>query len=456
MFQAGVATTDLTPYWGVELTGWGYYIERRWREIHDRLRATALYCHDGCREVLVIALDLMVVDEAFTRRTREQIASVTGLMPESILLTCSHSHNTPAAGGLRGVGECDPFYEQWAAKQAATAGILAWRGRASATAACAHAEIADLTFNRTRPNGQIDTRLSTLRLDRMDGSPLAMVVGFQAHPCIYTELMPWTVTRDVPGEVCDKLELAYPGMTALYLQGACGDVNFLREMATPERCHEPADRLVKTALALQPDARRMGETVVAAASERVKLPTRRWTREEIAADRAEAERRLRDEDWSGWRETIGRSMTNRPDDMVKRHGGDEAKAVRAMCQFHMEWTTEILKDLDTRPEWLETEVQAVRVGDVFIAANSSEFFTPFALDVRQRANVRDLMFACYANGRIGYLPDAYDIGVKSYAGFQSPKYCNQFPFVAGSGHVMCDAMVRVISECERETMCTVV
>jgi hypothetical protein len=148
-------------------------------------------------------------------------------------------------------------------------------------------------------------------------------------------------------------------------------------------------------------------------------------------------------------------MTNRPDDMVKRHGGDEAKAVRAMCQFHMEWTTEILKDLDTRPEWLETEVQAVRVGDVFIAANSSEFFTPFALDVRQRANVRDLMFACYANGRIGYLPDAYDIGVKSYAGFQSPKYCNQFPFVAGSGHVMCDAMVRVISECERETMCTV-
>jgi len=25
----------------VELTGWGYYIERRWQRIHDRLNATA-------------------------------------------------------------------------------------------------------------------------------------------------------------------------------------------------------------------------------------------------------------------------------------------------------------------------------------------------------------------------------------------------------------------------------
>ena len=36
MFQAGVARTTLTPFWGVELTGWGYYIERRWQRVHDR------------------------------------------------------------------------------------------------------------------------------------------------------------------------------------------------------------------------------------------------------------------------------------------------------------------------------------------------------------------------------------------------------------------------------------
>lgn len=64
MFQAGVARTDLTPYWGVELTGWGYYIERRWQRIHDRLAATALAADDGERQAVLVALDLMVIDEA--------------------------------------------------------------------------------------------------------------------------------------------------------------------------------------------------------------------------------------------------------------------------------------------------------------------------------------------------------------------------------------------------------
>ena len=141
MFQAGVARTTLTPFWGVELTGWGYYIERRWQRVHDDLNATALAFDDGERQAIVVALDLMVIDEPFTRRTRERIGAETGLAPGSILLTCSHSHNAPAAGGLLGVGECDPAYEDWASRQAATAAILAWRQREPATARCGHATV---------------------------------------------------------------------------------------------------------------------------------------------------------------------------------------------------------------------------------------------------------------------------------------------------------------------------
>jgi hypothetical protein len=80
-------------------------------------------------------------------------------------------------------------------------------------------------------------------------------------------------------------------------------------------------------------------------------------------------------------------------------------------------------------------------------ANASEFFSPWALDVRRRAGVSELMVACYANGRIGYLPDEHDIDARSYAGYQSPKYCNQFPFTKESGPAMCAAMLRVIDRC---------
>jgi neutral ceramidase len=191
----------------------------------------------------------------------------------------------------------------------------------------------------------------------------------------------------------------------------------------------------------------MADPVVAVASNVALLPTRRWRREELEHDRREAQRRLATGDVSGWRETIGRAMTNRPDDMVRRHGGDERKAVRAMCRFHLEWTDRMLRDLETRPETLATEVQAIRVGDLYCVANASEFFTPFALDVRRRAGVPELMLACYANGRIGYLPDEHDIAAKSYAGYQSPKYCDQFPFTPASGPRMCDAMLRVVGRC---------
>jgi hypothetical protein len=290
--------------------------------------------------------------------------------------------------------------------------------------------------------------VTAARIDRVDGSPLAVIVNFGAHPTVMTVLRPWDVSRDVPGEVCDLLEAAYPGAVALYVQGACGDVNFLREFSSPERCHEPARNLsaiAREALEAAPQPDR--EPVVAAVSRTATLPTRRWTRDELEQDRQEAERRLALDDISGWKDTIGRAMTNRPDDMVARHGGDERKAVRAMCRFHIEWTDRMLQDFETRPEVLETEVQAIRIGDLYCVANSSEFFSPFALEVRRRAAVPALMIACYSNGRIGYLPDEHDIRAQSYAGYQSPKYCNQFPFTAHSGPAMCDAMLDAIDQC---------
>ncbi|WP_425618736.1 hypothetical protein NA78x_002448 [Anatilimnocola sp. NA78] len=445
-FLAGVARREITPFWGVELTGWGYYIERRWERIADPLFATALVVSDGEQTAILITLDLMLIDEAFTQRTRDLITAATGIPGSAIMLACSHSHNAPAAGGLRGVGECHPLYEQLAGQQAATAAILAWKSLAPARLSQAAVDVAGISFNRTRPAGVVDSLLTLLRIDSVThpGQTIAVVANYGAHPTVTTQWRPGSVSRDVPGLICDGLEAAYPGAKALYVQGACGDVNFLREYVSPERFREPAEKLLTAAVSALQNAERVETPIVGAAQAYAELPTRRWTRQEIEADRSEAARRLADDDISGWRESIGRSMTNNPDDMVLRHGGDERKAVRAMCRFHLEWTDLMLQDFETREEVLRTEVQALRIGDLYLVANSSEFFSPFALAIRARADVPGLMFACYANGRVGYLPDAHDIAAKSYAGYQSPKYCNQFPFTPESGPAMVEAMLGVI------------
>ncbi len=437
MLLAGVARTNINPMPGVELTGWGYYINRVWREVHDDLHATAIVCDDGSRSVVLLTLDLMVIDEDFTKQTREEISSATGIAEESILLTCSHSHNAPAAGGLLGVGECDPNYEAFASRQAALAAILAWKQREPAILQLGESDWPGVTYNRTRPHGPIDDTRTFAFLKRLDGSTLAIVVNFAGHPTLETERRPYAVSRDLPGLVCDQLEHTHPGSRALYVQGACGDVNFCRPLPKPISSLSALPELLEVALEER--------DLVGSAMEIVSLPTRPWTLGEIEADRSEARRRLQDNDIAGWKETLGRVMTNRPDDMVRRHGGDEHEAVQAMCRFHLEWTDRILNDLDSRPETLKTEVQAIRVGNLYCVANAAELFSSFALDLRSRANLPFLMIACYANGRIGYLPDAHDINAQSYAAIQSPKYCNQFPFTEQSGPTMVEAMLRVIN-----------
>ena len=439
--RAGVHRVCITPPPGVELTGWGYYLERTWLDIHDDLNATSLVVDNGEAALAIVSLDLMVISDDFTRRVREQVAAATDLSESVILVCCEHSHNAPASGGLLGVGEVDPNYETWAADRAAESAIAAWQSREEASLSAGSTEVTGLTFNRTRENGPVDPTLTTLRVDRADGSVMAVVVGFQAHPTIATVLRPRSVSRDAPGGICDRIEAAFPDSLALYLQGACGDVNFLREFSTPERCEEPVDVVGSAAVELLGRTTPVDASQLGASSIRANIPTRRWTREEIDHDREEALQRLRDKDVTGWKDTIGRVMTNRPDDMVARHGGDEWKAVSAMCRFNQAWTDLMLVDLETRPETLDTEIQALRIGDFAIVSNSSEFFTTLALRVREGSPFKHLMLACYANGRIGYMPDAHDVERKTYASYQSPKYCNQFPFTAESGDVIVDAMI---------------
>lgn len=445
---AGVARRKLNPFWGVELTGWGYYLNRTWLDVHDDLNATSLVLDNGNQTIAIISVDLMVISAEFTRTVRQQVEQATGIPPQNILVSCTHTHNAPASKGLRGVGEVDPIYESWSAREAATSAILAWQSRDSATVSASSTAVTGVTFNRTRENGPVDETATALRIGRPDKSALAVVVGFQAHPTVATVLRPRSVSRDAPGVICDLIETAEPGCTALYLQGACGDVNFLREYSTPEQHEVPARTVADAILKSMDSATKLDTSLISASTGIVTIPTRRWTEQEIEYDQAEARRRLAEKDVSGWKETIGRAMTNRPDDMVARHGGDEWKAVAAMCRFNVEWTELMQQDLHKRPETLFTEVQALRIGDFGIVTNSSEFFTTLALDVRARSPLPFLMLSCYSNGRIGYMPDAHDVERKTYAAYQSPKYCNQFPFTQDSGPAMVDAMVEQL-----ETVC---
>jgi neutral ceramidase len=446
-WTAGVARRKITPPMGVELAGLGYYLKRAAERVRDDLNATALVIGDGKGEcVAVVALDLMYNDAAFTRTIRQRVSARTSLRPEAICVNFSHTHNAPTAGFIRGGGEINANYLRFAIDEAAAALITAWKERRPASLRVGQGELAGMTFNRTRENGPVNTRVSVLRADALDGKPLAVVVNFHSHCTAHMEAELHAASRDWPGEVVDQIEAALPGATAMYWQGTCGDVNFRREYNGTERRSEPARAVAKTALEAWQGSRLIEAPGVRAAIQKIVLPTRRWTREEIARDREEGLHRLKTGDITDWLAGIARTMVNQPERLPLRYGGSVERTVSALSRFVVEWTEEILPVLDSRPETLDAEVQAMRIGDVWLAANPSELFTTLGLEIERRWMRSDLFMLSYANGSIGYLPDAHDVERRTYAAIQSPKFTGQFPFTAESGRVMVEGIIEVLDQ----------
>jgi hypothetical protein len=161
-------------------------------------------------------------------------------------------------------------------------------------------------------------------------------------------------------------------------------------------------------------------------------------------EREEGIYRLKSGDTTGWLNGVARVCVNLPERLPLRYGGSVEKAVQAVSRFAVEWTDLILPELETRPETLQAEVQAMRVGDIYLAANPSELFTSLGLTVREQFGNGDLLMLSYSNGSIGYLPDTYDVERKSYAALQSPKFTGQFPFTEQSGAVISEALLEAL------------
>ncbi|MGL4550428.1 MAG: hypothetical protein ACRC33_04510, partial [Gemmataceae bacterium] len=386
---------------------------------------------------------LMYADASFCDRVKDHVRREAGLPPEAVCVAASHSHSTPTAALARGAGEPDDEYVAWASRQAATAAIQAFNAARPATLSVGAVDLPGWTVNRTRPGGPVDDRLTVWRFDDDGRRPLAAVVNFAGHPTVQMALGAADVSRDYPGQVTDLLERELPGVTAVFLQGACGEINIKPECHDADRCHTAGVAIAQAALQAWRKAKPSEADGVGADLSVVEVPTRRWTRAEIDEVRAECARRLATGDGAGWLDGFAKAVVNVPARLPERYGGSTEAAVRAVARFGVEWSDEALKDFETRPEARPMRVQALRVGDGYLAANGAEFFSSHAVELRRRWG-KGLIVAGYANESVGYLPDADDVRRRTYAAAQSPKFKGQLPFTEASGEAVVGAMLAAL------------
>ena len=252
--NVGFAKSDITPRVGVELCGFGPFLNRHSTGIHDRLWARVMAVRSNECTAVVIACDLIGVAQQTTDQVRELLNETHGLPADSVMICCSHTHSGPAPGVYIGWGDADYPYLEVLPHRIARAAVRALD--ALQPAVLQHAEVPCEGIGQNREYDEYwaayeealepawrpakpeltDTTCHVLTARATDDRLLGFVSYFGCHPvvcCANTH----QIHGDYPGVALNRLGAAHPGSVGLFLQGAQGDVN------TPVGCNDDTSGL---------------------------------------------------------------------------------------------------------------------------------------------------------------------------------------------------------------------
>jgi neutral/alkaline ceramidase-like enzyme len=236
--RAGVAKVDITPPAGLPMYG---YMERTQPATGtmDPLEARILVLEAGDEKLALIALDLgRDFGPASMAKLEEAIRRSTGI--SHFFITASHTHSGPNILDEYPPGRT-PAWETAALEKIARAveeanarleDVRLGVGRGSVyigyNRRVVHTDgtVTMLWTNPGRqPTAPLDPTATVLRLDRAEGSPLAVLVNYACHPVVFgADNLEYSA--DFVGVLRKTVEEGFGGKSlCLFVQGGDGDIN---------------------------------------------------------------------------------------------------------------------------------------------------------------------------------------------------------------------------------------
>ncbi len=247
-WKAGIATTAITPQESIWLSGYAARNRPANSKIHD-LWAKALALEDslGNRSVLV-TIDLLGLTKPLSDRIRERLKSDLGLTKDRIILNSSHTHSGPVlTGALVDLYKIDADnnkaidrYTVWLESKIVQVVSDAFKAMSSANL-YAENGVARFQVNRrkntasklvqlTELKGPNDYAVPVIKITDRQENIRAIVFGYACHS---TTLDGYEICGDYPGFAQIELEEQYPGVVAMFFQGAGADQNPLPRHSVP-------------------------------------------------------------------------------------------------------------------------------------------------------------------------------------------------------------------------------
>lgn len=439
--QAGAAKVDIT--------------DRDAAPVNDPLYAKALVLRSDAATAVIITLDAVAIGElgrvrnSFLPNVRGRLEKELQIRPSHVLINASHCHGIVCEDVEQRAVEA--VKAAW--RNLAPVRVGAGRGREDRIMENRRLQLkdgreADVRHAYSLPRdedlagiGPIDPEIGLLRLDRVDGQPLAVVYNFACHPI--QGVPSRGNTADIIGFASKAIEENLGGgALAIFLQGCAGDINpvIYKDVHNPRDAEPLGNMLGLSALrALKTIATRDGGELEVV-NQIIALPRATDLEQRIARIEAEQTRLLRSlkgtslnfktflplfvqyqtfADFPSYashrylhEKSLGREGLGKLDEE------NRANMERYIQNIHtMEELTRLQVNMDLLKKHqvanaaagkpvVDAEVMGMRIGDFVLITFPGELTVQIGLDIKKRAPAPLTFVAGCTNGYLYYAPTA--------------------------------------------------
>lgn len=405
-FCAGAYAQDITPT-KFPISVNGGMSDRLATKVHDRLHARCLVLDDGTAKIALVVCDICMIPREVTDPAKRLAAKATGIPPERILISATHTHTAPTVSGVF-QSEPDEAYQKFLAGKIA-AGIAKAHGQLTpAKIGWGVGKEPDQIFNRRwkfkpgsalamdpfgkstdkvrmnpgylhpdliEPAGPTDPDVSFLSVQSNAGKPIAFLANYSLH---YVGGVP-ELSADYFAMFAERMKTlldADKGFVGILSNGTSGDVNNVNygKAGPGKRQQGEQARVVSEAVAIAAfDAYKKTKhhdwAPLKMAQKEIELGVRRPSEQEL------------------------RTAMDRLDQM-------KGKPLTKMPEIYARETVLMAK---YSPK-VKVILQAIRIGDLGIVANPCETFVEIGLEIKQKSPLKHTFTISLANGYNGYLP----------------------------------------------------
>jgi hypothetical protein len=410
-FRAGAAVSNITPPLGELIVGGWAPTPATY--VHDQLYARCLILDDGTTELAMVLCDNVGIPREVFDEAKRQLHDATGMPIENMLMASTHTHSASTARGSSKVLVQDELnaYQRFVAQRISDSVRCALRRRQPARIGWSGANEPSEVFNRRwfvvdaslaanpfggvdqvrmnpprghaaldRQAGPVDPEVSFVSVQSLDGTPIALLANYSLH---YVGGVPQgEISADYFG--CFANEIAKllgatdvdPPFVGMLSNGTSGDVNNIDFRDKDPKRYAPYEKMREVA----------GKIAQRVADVHDDVVFHDWARLSVATSSLELAVRKPTPEMLEYLQSVSET-----DGADGRHPRETIYAER-------------IEKILAAPESVQIPLQAVKIGDLAIAAIPFEVFAETGLELKEKSPFGDTFTIELANGSFGYLP----------------------------------------------------